>query len=238
METLDSYRHKINKNLKKEFYKSFKEAIANIDIKKFGFIGIIGSFDKKESHDIDILIFPSKGAKLGETIIEIENLYSETEKNLRKINNKYYIAASPKKSIQELVYYLSSLQEGSIGLIPVHSLFFINYRDFKKFNPKDFEKQIKKDLITFYGDFDIIKQLPNLPGKILEPYFFILEFDMASRIKSFPKHLVRASAESLFEYLHKKYGIEVRDEPPYKIEDIHKDFRKLLYILDKKTYEK
>ncbi len=232
MEKLHEYRHFLDSKIKKLFIDSLKKAVKKIDKTKIGFIGIIGSHSKKQSHDINILIFPSIDAKIGESIIEIAKLYEITEKELKKHHERYYVAASPKKATQEVIYYLAALEEGAPGLIPVHSLFFTNYRDFKKFNPKDFQKEIKKDMITIHGNFNIIKKLPEMSQKKLEPYFFILDFEMTSRIKTFPKHLIRASAESLFDYLQKKYNIKSK-KTPHTIPTIQKQFIK---TLDEKTY--
>jgi len=235
MEKIEGYRHFIDSKVKRLFINAIKQAIKRIDKSKLGFIGIIGSINKKQSHDIDILIFPNINTKIGEAIIEIAKLYNLTEKYLKKHHERYYVAASPKKATQEIIYYLAALEEGGPGLIPIHSLFFTNYRDFKKFNPKNFQKDIKKDLVTLHGNYNIIKKLPEMPQKKLEPYFFILDFEMTSRIKTFPKHLIRASAESLFEYLKKKYNIKTR-KTPHTIPTIQKEFISLIKILDEKTY--
>ena len=235
MEKIGEYRHFVESEVKKLFIKSLKQAIKKIDKSKLGFIGIIGSIKEKESHDIDVLIFPNINTKIGEAIIEIAKLYNLTERSLKKHHERYYVATSPKKATQEVVYYLAALEEGGPGLIPIHSLFFTNYRDFKKFNPENFQKNIKKNLITLYGDYKIIKKLPEIPQKKLEPYFFILDFEMTSRIKTFPKHLIRASAESLFEYLKKKYNLKIK-KTPHTIPAIQKEFMYLIRELDKKTY--
>jgi len=235
MEKIEEYRHFVDSKIKKLFINSLKKAIKKIDSKKIGFIGVIGSLKEKQSHDIDILIFPNLNTKIGESIIEIAKLYDIIDSYLKKYHERYYIAASPKKAMQEIIYYLAAIEEGSPGLIPVHSLFFTNYKDFKKFNPKNFEKEMKKQLITLHGNFDIIKKLPILSQSKLEPYFFILDFEMTSRIKTFPKHLTRASAESLFEYLKNKYNIKTK-KSPHKIPEIQKEFKRLIETLDEKTY--
>ena len=224
MEGKEEYRHFIEPEVKKLFINSLKYAIKNIDKDKLGFIAVIGSAqDENKSHDIDVLIFPNINVKIGEAIIETAKLYNSAEKFLKKYHERYYIAACPKKAIQELTYYLASLEEGAAGLIPVHSLFYSNYHDFISLNPKDFLKSIKKNMIILHGDFEIIKKLKRLPQKKLEPYFFVLDFEMTSKIKTFPKHLTRASAESLFEYLKKKYDIKI-NKMPHNINEIHKEF--------------
>lgn len=237
MEKIGEYRHLIEPEVKKLFLRALKQSVKKIDKTKLGFIGVVGSGkNEKESHDIDVLIFPNINVKIGEAILEVAELYENVEKYLRKHHERYYVAACPKKAIQELTYYLASLEEGAAGLIPIHSLFFANYRDFKSFNPKDFQKEIKKQMIAIYGSYDVIKKLQALPQKKLEPYFFILDFEMTSRIKTFPRHLVRTSAESLFEYLKKRYNLKINDKIPHTISEIKKEFKKLLKSLDEKTY--
>jgi len=235
MQTLQEYRHIIGKEEKEIFLKSFKNAINKIDKSKFGFIGVIES-NKEASHDIDVLIFPNFNIKIGEAIIEYYKLYDETEKELKRCNKRYYLVISQKFAMQELINHLSSHEEGSAGMIPIHSMFYANYKDFIRLSPKTFLKNIKPNLITIHGNLEDMKKLKILPQKKIEPYFFVLDFEMNSRIKTFPRHLIRTSAESLFEYLNKKYNIKTPKEIPHNIHNINKEFIILMKELDKVTY--
>jgi hypothetical protein len=225
----------------KIFINSLKLALTKLDKKNIGFVGVINP-GKEDSHDVDVLIFPSKNAKLGESLISVMKLYNLTNKILKKNHKRYYIAPCPRKVIQEMVYYLSSLEEGGSGLIPVHSLFFPNYKSFKKFNPPGFENSIKKHLVSLYGKYDLIKELPIFTDKVLDVYFTIIDFEMNVRIRNFPKYLVRSSAESLFSYLRKKlamdFDIELKAKQLHDVKDIEKEFIILLRSLDKKIYSK
>lgn len=236
MEQLTDYRPVIDKKTKDIFTKCLEEALDNIKLKHIGFIGIIGSFNKKYSHDIDILLFPAKDTKIGAAITEIGSLYAKIENVLKKHHERYYIVPCPKKAMQEMTYYLSTLQEGSAGLIPLHSLFYPNYESFKKFNPADFQRTIKSDLITLYGDFSVIKTQPKIPQKKLEPYFVILDFEITARTTTFPRHLVRTSAESLFSYLSEKYSIKITKKKFHNISEIRNELKNVLNRLDKVTY--
>jgi len=236
MEKIEEYRHFVDKKTKEIFLKSFKSAINKVDKDKFSFIGIVGSIEKGISHDVDVLIFPNIKTKIGEAIIEIAKLYEVTEKELKKQHKRYYIVACPKFAMQEMTHHLAAIEEGASGMIPLHSMFFTNYRDFKKFSPKKWVERIKEKMITIHGDFEKTKKIPTLAQSKLEPYFFILDFEMNSRIKNFPRHLIRASAESLFEYLEKKYDIKVKKEVPHDIKELNKEFIRLMKLLDKKTY--
>lgn len=237
METIAGYRHVVDKNTKKIFLESFKEAIEKNRLSHLGFIGVIGSFNENVSHDIDILIFPNEKSKIGESIIEMIKLFDELDLILKEKHHRYYSVTCPRKTMQELMYYLASLEEGSAGLIPIHSLFFTDYESFKRINPVNFIKGIDEKVISLFGNFKIIKKLKKLPQGKLEPYFLILDFEMNARIKNFPKHLIRTSAESLFEYLNDKYGIDVGTKDFHKVEKIEKLFFGVLEKLDEINYE-
>lgn len=236
MEHIHEYRGFIDKETKEVFLNAFKKAISKIDKTKFGLICIVGSINKEKSHDIDILIFPNINVKLGEAILELVKLYDYTEKFLKEHHERYYIVPCPKLAMQEMAYYLAASQEGAAGMIPLHSMFFVSYKDLVRFSPKEFMKRIKSRILILHGSFETIKKLPELPQKKLEPYFFVLDFEMSSRIKNFPRHLIRTSSEALFEYLDKKYKIHVTDKIPYKIGQIEKEFAKLIHELDMITY--
>ena len=63
MEKIEEYRHFIDFEVKKLFINSLKQAIRKIDRSKLGFVGIVDSIKEKQSHDIDILIFPNTNTK-------------------------------------------------------------------------------------------------------------------------------------------------------------------------------
>jgi len=233
---LNEYRGILDRETKKIFLESFKHALNKVDKYKFGFVGIAGSIDKEESHDIDVIILPNKDVKIGEAIIELIKLYDKTEEYMKRHHKRYYLVPCPKFAMQEMVYHIAAGEEGFAGMIPLHSMFFTNYKDLKRLSPKSFLQKIKNELIILHGSFKIIKDLPELPQKKLEPYFFLLDFEMNSRIRNFPKHLIRTSAEALFEYLNKRYGIKVSYEIPHDVIGIEREFIKLLRLLDKKTY--
>lgn len=236
METLVEYRHSIDKKTKEDFLRAFNKALNKVDKSKFSFICTVGSTKEEYSHDIDILIFPGFKTKIGESLIELARLYDFTEKELKKIHKRYYLVACPKFAMQEMVHHIAAIEEGSSGMIPIHSMFFTNYRDFKVFSPKNFVKIVEQNSISLHGNLNAAKKLKALPQKKLEPYFFVLDFEMNSRIKNFPRHLVRASAESLFEYLNKKYNIKTKEEVPHDVKKIDKEFIRLMRLLDEKTY--
>ncbi len=52
----------------------------------------------------------------------------------------------------------------------------------------------------------------------------------------FPRHLVRAEAESLFNYLEKKYGLEIKIKSYQNLENIEKEVIRLLRELDSINY--
>lgn len=238
MENINTYRNIVDEKTKRIFENALKKTISKFDLKNIGFIGIIGSYKKEVSHDIDIIIFPSEKAKIGEFIISVSDFYDALEEELKKHHERLFISVSPRKILQEMTYYLSSIQEGTTGLIPVHSLVFFDLKSFEKFNPEDFKEEIKKTLITLYGDFNIIYRLRNdIPQKKLEPYFLILDSEINSKIKSFPRHLIRANAESLFSYLNSKYGLRISAKKNHNLKDIKNKLTMILRDLDKELYK-
>lgn len=238
MEILNEYRHVLDRKTKNLFIKSLKRTIKKADLRNIGYIGVIGSVDKRWSHDIDVLIFPSEEAKIGEAIISVAEFYDMLEEDVKKHHERFYLSASPRKAMQEMIYYLASLQEGGAGMIPVHSLFFPDWKSFKKFNPENILKTIKTEVKTLYGDFKIIKKIRNdIPFKQLEPYFVILDFEMNIKMDTFPRHLVRTSAESLFTYLKSNYKLKTKKKKFHRIKEIEVELRRLLRELDRKVYE-
>jgi len=237
METIQEYRHIVTNEIQSIFTEILSKSLSKINKNNLGFVGIIEN-EKGFPHDIDVLIFPSNESKLGEVIIDIVHLYREVQKELKKRNEKLYLAVSPRKDMQEMIYYLASLEEGSAGIIPIHSLFFPDYKSFKKFNPEGFSKAISKNLVTIYGDFDIIKGIKPISRKLLEPYFFIINFELPLKIDTFPRHLVRSSAQSLFDYLEQKFNLKSSRKSFHKPEDIEKELFRMLRELDKRTYKK
>nr|MBA4405120.1 hypothetical protein [Nanoarchaeum sp.] len=235
METIYEYRQVIENKTREVFINCLKEAIKKLDLKNIGYIGVIGS-KKIVSHDIDVIIFPNNQAKMGATIIEISNLYKEVESILKKHHERFYLSVCPKKAMQEIVYYLSALEEGGAGMVPIHSLFYPDYKSFKKYSPKNFEKHIKDKMINIYGKFTKIRPDKELTFHQQEPYFFVIDFEMNARTKTFPRHLIRASAESLFEYLKEKYNIPIKDKKLHTISEIEKEFENILNRLDAINY--
>lgn len=235
METIEEYRHVLTKELQDLFISILKKCSQKIEKEHIGFIGVIEN-KKGFPHDIDVLIFPSKNSRIGESVIELTKLYREIQKELKKRNERLYLAVSPRKDMQEMVYYLASLQEGGAGIIPVHSLFFPDYPSFKNFSPAGFIKSINKKMITIYGHYDAIKEAPKINQKLLDPYFYIINFELPLKIDTFPHHLVRSSAQSLFDYMEKKYNLKPSKKTFHSLNEIENELFRMLRELDKRTY--
>lgn len=236
MEQMSEYRHIIEEKTKGIFIDSMKKALEKTKLNNIGFIGIAGSYGKKISHDIDVLIFPTENAKIGEAIIEVSDLYDKIENLMKSYQKRFYLALASRKIMQEMTYYISSLEEGGAGMIPVHSLFFPDMKSFKRLNPKNFQKSIENDILVLYGSFDVIKNRKEILQEKLEPYFFIMDFELMSKTKTFPRHLIRTNAESLFSYLRDKYSVPISKEKFHEITDIKKEVEKILRYLDDITY--
>lgn len=59
---------------------------------------------------------------------------------------------------------------------------------------------------------------------------------MNAKTKTFPRHLIRSSAESLFSYLERKYSIPIKNKKLHNIKEIEKELENILRYLDKITY--
>lgn len=238
MEVLNTYRHIVPKEVIEHFREAVKSVLRQRNFKKLGFIGLMVDWKKKQHHDIDLIIFPSNDAKIGEAMIELIKFYNLVEKELQKKHERYYLATCPKMAMQEYMYYISSIEEGAAGLVPVHSMFFTNYHDFKAISPKGFSTKVEKGITleTLHGEFSKLKSAKALPQKKLEPYFFVLDFELNARIKTFPRHIIRTSTEHLFKYLKIKYNLPINDKIPHDVGEVEREFVKLMKRLDKKTY--
>lgn len=240
MEVIHTYRHIIPKEVIEHFEEAAKEVLRKNKPKNLGFIALMVDSERKEHHDIDMIVFPNSKAKIGEAMIELVEFYNSIEKELKVKHERYYLATCPKMAMQQLIYYISALEEGAAGLIPVHSMFFTDYKSFTKISPAKFWKKVEKgiDIVPLHGNFESVKKTIPLPPKKLEPYFFVLDFELNNRIKTFPRHLIRSSAQHLFDYLRLKYNIEIKDKLPHNVEEIDKEFIKIMKNLDKITYSK
>lgn len=236
METIHTYRHVVPKEVIDDFERAVKIVLQNNKFNKLGMIGLMIDYEKEVQHDIDLVIFPSSIAKIGEAMIELMKFYRLVEKELQKKNERYYLATCPKMAMQEFMYYIASLEEGATGLIPVHSMFYTNYRDFVKLSPKKFVEKFEKIVIILHGSLEEARKIKALPQRKIEPYFFVLDFELNARIKTFPRHLIRTSTEHLFHYLKVKYSLPLNEKIPHNIVEIEKDFIKLMKTLDEKTY--
>lgn len=239
MEAIHTYRHVVPKSVVEDFEKIAIKVSKKMSLKKLGFIALMIDKSKNEFHDIDLLMFPKKDAKLGEAMIELVKYYNAIEKELQKNNERYFLATCPKMVMQEFMYYIASIEEGHAGLIPIHSMFFPDYKSFLAMSPKKFAKKVElgQDIILLHGDFSEVKKIKPLPQRKLEPYFFVLDFELNARIKTFPRHIIRASTEHLFNYLKVKYNIPIKDKIPHNVNELEKEFTKLMRTLDKRTYK-
>ena len=83
MKSMQSYRHVIDLKTKEIFVNCLKKIVKEIDMEKIGFVGVIDS--KKEfSHDIDVLIFPSKNARIGESFFFCYEIISEVGERVKE----------------------------------------------------------------------------------------------------------------------------------------------------------
>lgn len=237
MESINSYRPTISKDIVKEIEKAARLITQENPPKNLAFVGLMIDYNKKIHHDIDLIFFPSKKCKMGEAILELTDFYEKLEKKIKEKNEKYYLVPCNKHHLQQLVYYLATLQEGSAGLIPIHTLFFPDKASLNK-TPEKFKAKVlsEENIIVIFGGFEDAQKETNIEKFSFEPYSHILDFELYARIKTFPKQLVRASAQHLFNYLKVKYNLDLSDQIPHNLEEIDKHVKNLIISLDKKIY--
>jgi hypothetical protein len=232
----ESYRHIIDSDIKAAFRNAFSEALEIVDKKKFGLVGLFGSFANSHSHDIDVVIAPSRNARIGDSYLECSKLFDETSRILKEIDKKYYIVASRKMVMQEFMYHIAVGQEGEKGMIPVHFIFFTSYHEMQKIFPKSFTEDMQKNLIVLHGNINSINVIPSLSQEKLVPYYYIMEIEISTLLRVFPNHLVRRSIEHLFNHLGRRYNIPIPNEIPHDIDGIRKEFESLVLTIDEMTY--
>lgn len=231
-------RYLVERDAAKIYEDSLKKAIKSSTFKNLGFVGFVFNYAKSEDYSINIITLPKGEGKIGHALIELDKLYKKTEQILkRKRKFHYYQSISPKQIMHEMIHESSVEEEGKEGLLPIHSIFYPNYRDFKKFTPKKFIKELEIHMISLFGKFDIIKKLPTRSQEKLEPYFLILHSIIGTEIKTKSKREIRATTDSLFEFLKDKYGLNFSHKIPQTKKEMEKLFYFLMEELDKRTYK-
>ena len=212
-----------------------KKSIKSLKIKNIGFVGLLKPSDSC-NYDLDTIILPSLKGRVGSSLIEIMNLIEKIDNLLKKRKERYFLSVSPKKIMHQMVYGFATTEEGEEGLLPVHIIYFPDYKSFKKIPPKIFFEEIKTGLIPVYGKFEIVRELKNIKQEKLDPYFVVLNSVLGTKIRTLSQRDERAAIKSLLDYLNEKYGVSIKIKIP-ETEKQRKDlFVQIMKKLDKITY--
>ena len=229
-------RYLVDNESAKIYEEILKKAIKIVKPKNIGFIGFIFDYMKIKDFYLTTLFFPSKTGKIGESLIEMKKIDQKVNNFIKNKKGNYHVSISPKKLTHEMIHGFSTLEEGEEGLLPVHQLYFTNYKDFKKIPPKSFFESLK-NMETLYGNFEDIKKRKDVTLQKLSPYLFILHSVLGTNIKTLLKNDEKAAIESLFEYLEQKYDLKINHKIPSIVKQKEQLFIKIMKELDKKTYD-
>ena len=225
-------RRKITNQKVEKFRTSLEKSLKDIDRSKIGYVSLIGSVDSNASvHDIDIMMFPSKNAGMGESILEMNRFYDCLDERLQR-DQGLYIATCPKKILQPETYHIIGQEKSNEKMIPLHTLFYPDYCSFNAINPVDFKEKINNSLIPLIGEFDNITERENIPQKVLEPYFFIIAHQIPLIADRYPEKLVEQKTLEVLDYLETHYDISDIDKPR-NLSDCKKVIKEALNMLDK-----
>jgi len=110
---------------------------------------------------LDVLVFPSQQAGVGEAIIAMNAFYRALDARLQA-EEDLYLATFPRKILQPEVVHIIGQQRGQRNRMPTHTLFFPDFRSFLAFNPIGFLESISSKQEVICGDFDAVVSAINV----------------------------------------------------------------------------
>ena len=185
-------------------------ALEQSDTGKFGYVGLIGTgrTSRHAIHDIDVLVFPSPGAKMGEAIMAMNAVYATLDAMLQK-DHKLFLATCPRKAYQAETNHIVVQTRGAQGKISTHTLFFPDERSLVSFSPVKFPETAKRQETTLLGRFDIVHELPMHDRFMLDPLFLISDYQIPLIADRYPGKLVLQKTEEVIDYLNKNYAMTI-----------------------------
>ncbi len=204
-----TYRQEISPERVEKFRQAVYRTASEADRSKLGYIGLIGTALTKEKpvHDVDVLVFPSASANVGEAIISMNNFYHSLDARIQT-DEGLYLATCPRKILEPEVNHIISQIRGRDCKISTHTLFFPDFRSFQQINPIGFLESITQNAEAVVGDFDSIRRTTEKPQKQLDPYFLIADFQVPLVADRYPKQLLLEKTQDICDYLAKHYGVK------------------------------
>jgi hypothetical protein len=191
-------------------------AINDTNNESIGYIGVIGSMP---GHDIDVLMLKKSGSFIGQSLIEMFNIYKKIDE-IVGTNHAALISPFPKVIMQDEVNYIISQHTGRNDIIPVHTLYFPDHESFIKRSPVHFLDSIKNRTLDFKGNLDFSDTDFSTPQELLDKYFFICDFQIPLIQDKYPKQLYQDKAAHLLSYLKRNYNIRTTKSDGHAINDI------------------
>jgi hypothetical protein len=201
------YREEIPPEYVAAFKNAIAKAVREVDQSKLGYIGLVGSglVDAAPVHDIDVLVFPSVGARVGESMLAMNRMYRRLDEILDE-EEGLFIAPCPRKILQAETNHIIGQTRGFPNKLSTHTLFFPDYRSFLRHNPPRFLRSVMQTSLGLHGDFGVIKERDNSPLQELERYFLIADYQIPLVYDRYPDVLVLQKTEEIIDCLNKHHG--------------------------------
>lgn len=158
------------------FLEAELKALAEIDKRKIGLAGKIGSVTEGKiiSYDIDHLMVPAEGVGLGDFLLEVGRFYKIVDTLVSE--KGYFLALSPRFVYQEHMYYLCAQEKGGYeNMIPIHNLVFFDMENVVGVVGEKFAQRVMKKIVPVHGSIDVLVNRKIIDPDILENHFYVAE---------------------------------------------------------------
>lgn len=228
------YRQLISPEQVETFRQAVYATIPEVDRAKLGYIGLLGSANSRGKfvHDLDVLVFPTPEAGIGEAIVAMNTFFKTLDARLQR-DQGLYLATCPRKILQPEVQHIIGQVRGIRNKLSTHTIFFPDFRSITNITPQDFMKTVSENSETVLGNFDAIRQRQDKPKKTLEPYFFMTDYQIALVADRYPKQLTLEKTDDILAYLAKNYGLRAQTVMPRTPADCARVMNEVLLELDR-----
>lgn len=228
------YRQLIPPQDVETFRQAVYATIPEVDRAKLGYIGLLGSANSRGKfvHDLDVLVFPTLEAGIGEAIVAMNTFFKTLDTRLQK-DSGLYLATCPRKILQPEVQHIIGQVRGRKNKLSTHTIFFPDFRSITNITPQDFMRTVSENSETVLGNFDVIRQRQDKPKKTLEPYFFMTDYQISLIADRYPQPLTLEKTEDILAYLTKNYGLKIPTVMPKTPADCARVMDDILLELDR-----
>jgi len=178
------------------FINALEKSLVNSDTSQLGYVGLIGSL----RNDVDIVMFPSIGANIGEALIASRDILKEADNFLQQ----GYVSACSLFCMQPETYFLAAQTKGKNGQVKIHDLFFPDKNSLVNNSPAKFANNVLNTQQTLFGNYDIIEQLPTHNQEELEPFFVLQNSQLLH--SHLPEKVLIDKTRKTISYINKNYN--------------------------------